>query len=236
MVRKPAQEAAKKKAAKQKKILVVLLVALVVALVYGYMTLSGGHSSSQPVSATPESQTTPASSIPGGGTPPATPAAAGLDLTPDAALTSFADLGRKDPFFDKGPNGSTSTSTTSTNSDSSGSSSSKSGGSSKPSQPSAPLTGAVISLNGTKLSLAIGSAFGHAPGLSGVSLFRLVSVTKTTAVVGVVGTTQQFTLHVGRTLTLAQTGGWTYNLVLEPLGSAAPMTVQTQTTTTTGGH
>ena len=96
-----------------------------------------------------------------------------------------------------------------------------------------PLTGAVISLNGRKLALAIGATFGHAPGLSGVPLFRLHSVTPKSAVVDVVGTQQHFTLHVGKPLTLEQDGGWKYTLILEPLGSAAPMTVQTQPTFTT---
>jgi hypothetical protein len=88
----------------------------------------------------------------------------------------------------------------------------------------------VISLNGDKLPLAIGATFGKAPGLSGVPLFRLVKVTPKTALIGVVGTKQQFTLHVKKPLTLQQYGGWSYTLILEPLGSAAPMTVQTTTT------
>jgi hypothetical protein len=90
----------------------------------------------------------------------------------------------------------------------------------------------VISVNGDKFALALGTEFGHAPGLSGVSLFKLLKVTPKTAVIGVVGTKQQFTLHVGKPLTLEQDGGWTYKLVLQPLGSPAPMTVQTTTTTT----
>jgi hypothetical protein len=89
-----------------------------------------------------------------------------------------------------------------------------------------PLTGAVISLNGDKLALAIGTKFGQAPGLSGVPLFKLLKVTPKTALVAVVGTKQQFTLHVKQPLTLQQYGGWTYTLILEPLGSPAPMTVK----------
>ncbi len=93
----------------------------------------------------------------------------------------------------------------------------------------------MISLNGDKLALAIGATFGHAPGLSGVPLFKLVKVAPKTALINVVGTKQQFTLHVKQPLTLEQYGGWTYTLVLQPVGSPAPMTVQTTTTTTTTG-
>lgn len=234
MAPKAAHEAAKKKAAKQKKLLMVLAVPMLAALVYSYTTLTSLGKKPQ-VSASQAADTTPASSIPtaGGTTTPVTP---GVAAAPVGSLYSFTALGRKDPFNDQGPTLSASSST-SGKASSTGSGKSKgkssSGSSSKSTQPAAPLTGAVISINGTKLALALGAQFGHAPGLSGVSLFRLDKVTTKTALIGVVGTKQQFTLHARRPLTLAQAGGWTYTLILEPPGSPAPMTVQTTTTT---GH
>jgi hypothetical protein len=219
MARKSAaHDAAKKKAAKQKKRLIFLALPLCGALVYAYMTLTSLNSKPQ-VSDTPAAQTTPAGSIPADGS--AATITPGVTAPPVGAVGSFVALGRKDPFHDNGPHA-----TTGGSSAPKKTAPSKGGSSSKTKQPAAPLTGAVISLNGQKLSLAIGTAFGHAPGLSGVSLFRLITVSARSAVVGVVGTRQHFTLHVRRPLTLAQNGGWTYTLVLEPLGSAAPMTVQ----------
>jgi hypothetical protein len=232
-----AHEAAQKKAAKQKKRLLILAVPMLAALVYAVMTLMNlGSKPASPVSATPASASAPAGSVPTANAP-VTPGVATAAIMP---LRSFTLLGRRDPFHDHGPNpnaqassGSSSSGAKSGGKSQTGKGNSSGGGSAaKP--PAAPLTGAVISLNGDKISLAIGATFGHAPGLSGVSLFRLVKVTPKTALINVVGTKQQFTLHVGKPLTLEQYGGWTYTLILEPLGSPAPMTVQTTPTTTTG--
>jgi hypothetical protein len=217
--KKAAHEAAMKKAAKQKKMLMVLALPMAAALVYAVTTfMSLGHKPQ--VSATPAAATTPAGSIPTAGSP-AAPVVPGVAAIPVDAFHSFTLLGKKDPFHDHGPN-----SGAANGKKKSKSKSSKKHGVTKPKQPSAPLTGAVISLNGDKLALAIGAKFGKAPGLSGVSLFRLVHVTSTSALVAVVGTKQVFTLHVKQPLTLQQYGGWTYTLILEPPGSAAPMTVQ----------
>jgi hypothetical protein len=237
MAPKAAQEKAKKKANKQKKLLIILVVAMLGALVYAYTTMSSLGGKAQ-VAATPAASA-PADATPTGDATdaPVTPGIAASAVVP---LGSFVALGRKDPFNDRGPkpgtgSGSSSTSSTSSKptkpSKPSSGKGSGGGSGSQPKPPSVPLTGAVISINGKKLSLAIGAEFGQAPGLSGVSLFRLEKVTKTTALIDVVGTTQSFTLHVKKPLTLQQTGGWTYTLILEPLGSAAPMTVQPTTTT-----
>ena len=226
-----AHDAAKKKAAKQKRMLMILALPMAGALVYAYMTLTSLNSTPK-VSGTPAAQTTPAGSIPTGGSTAAT-VTPGVTAPPVGVVGSFAALGRKDPFHDNGPHATSAPSSSSTPSKSSGGKGSGgkgSGSSSTSKQPAAPLTGAVISLNGQKLSLAIGTSFGHAPGLSGVALFRLLRVSPKFAVIGVVGTQQRFTLHVRRPLTLQQNGGWTYTLILEPLGTAAPMTpVQTTT-------
>jgi hypothetical protein len=233
MAPKAAHETAKKKAAKQKKILMVLALPMLGALVYAYMTLSslGGHPKP---SAAPAAASAPAGDTPTSAGTPVSAVLPGIVTPPVGSLQSFTGLGMKDPFFDHGPNPSAAPPSNGNKtppkkgSDKGGN---NSGGGPKGKQPSVPLTGAVISINGKKLSLAIGAEFGQAPGLSGVSLFRLEKVTKTTALIDVVGTTQSFTLHVKKPLTLQQTGGWTYTLILEPLGSAAPMTVQPTTTT-----
>ncbi len=218
MAPKAAQERANKKAAKQKKLLILLALPMLGALVYAYTTMSSLGGKPQ-VAAPPTAATAPAGSTPTAGTPaaPVTPGIAAVQVTP---LNSFTTLGVKDPFHDHGPNPGATPKPKSTSGKTKGKSSS--GSTSK--QPSAPLTGAVISINGKKLALALGAEFGQAPGLSGVSLFRLVKVTPKTALIGVVGTQQQFTLHVKKPLKLEQQGGWSYTLILEPLGSAAPMT------------
>jgi hypothetical protein len=247
--KKAAHEAAQKKAAKQKKVLMVLALPMLGALVFAVMTFMNLGKHPGDVAATPASATTPAGSVPAAGTPTdgtaAAPVTPGVAVVPVDAFRSFAALGRKNPFHDHGPNlnagsdsgGNGSNSSNNNNADSKNKNGKGSGGNggggSTSKQPAAPLTGAVISLNGDKLAVSLGSTFGKAPGLSGVPLFRLVKATAKSALIGVVGTKQQFTLHVNRPLTLQQYGGWTYTLILEPLGSAAPMTVQ-QTTTTTG--
>jgi hypothetical protein len=243
MAPKAAQEKQKKKAAKQKKILMILALPMIGALVYAYTTMSslGGKTvvAEKSAASTTSAGSTPTASA----TAPtadtaAAPVTPGIAGVPIVALHSFTALGQKDPFHDHGPQSGAGSGASSGSSSAKGNGkgSSSSGGGSTSKQPSAPLTGAVISLNGDKLALALGAAFGHAPGLSGVSLFRLVKVTPKTALIGVVGTHQQFTLHVNHPLTLQQNGGWTYTLILEPLGTAAPMTVQPTSTTSTTIH
>jgi hypothetical protein len=226
MAPKAAQAAAQKKAKRQKKLLLVLAIPAALAMYFAVHTFMTLGSKPAPVSATPAASTTPVSSIPSP-TSTGTPVVAvtpGIAVLPASTLNSFISLGRKDPFHDHGPH---------TNADtSSGGKHPGSGKGGKPgSGPTAPLTGAVIELNGKKLALALGASFGHAPGLDGVWLFRLGHVTSRSAEISLVGTNQHFTLHVGRPLTLAQDGGWQYTLLLEPAGSAGPMTVQTTTTT-----
>ena len=209
-----AQQAAQKKAKKQKKLLVVLGLGLVVALVFAATTLM--HLGSKPVAATP-----PAATAPDGSTPAPNDIAVvipGIAAAPAGPLHAFTAFGRKDPFNDGGPSG------VATPTDSSKNPSGKGDGSG--STPKPPLTGAVISINGHKLALSLHAEFGHAPALSGVWLFRLVKVTPTTALIAVVGTHQQFTLHRRTPLTLQQNGGWRYTLILEPVGFGVPMTVQ----------
>lgn len=241
MAPKAAQAAAQKKAAKQRKMLALLAIPAAGAIFFAVHTFMGIGSHPSPVAVTPAADTTPAGAIPSGtSSNTAAPVTPGVVAPPVGSLRSFVALGRKDPFHDAGPKASSASSSSSSKIADAGSGSksgsksgSGSGSGSNSKQPPVPLTGAVISINGNKLNLALKAKFGHAPGLTGVSLFRLVSVTRTTAVIGVVGTTQRFTLHVRQPLTLQQSGGWRYTLLLEPVGSMT--VVQSNTTTTSGG-
>ena len=239
MAKKAArQEAAQKKAAKQKKILILLGLLLVGAVVFAVITLSKGSGGSTPAAATSAGDTTPTGSISAG--TPAAEITAGVTMPTDGSLRSLLGLGRNDPFHDGEPGQSSSSGSTSScgcsgsqsdthcryaaASNASGNDAvavveCKKGNGKWALGGTRPLAGGVISLNGTKLAVALGTEFGHAPGLSGVALFRLVKVTAKTAVIGVVGTQQRFTLHVRQPLTLEQDGGWTYTLILEPVGS-----------------
>ena len=228
MAPKAAQEKAKKKAAKQKKILIILAVPMLGALVYAYTTMSGLGGKAQVAA-------TPAASAPATATADTTdaPVTPGISASAVVPLGSFIALGRKDPFNDHGPKAGSGSDSSSNDSKSTKTPKSKGGdggNGSQPKPPSVPLTGALISINGEKVAVAVGGTFGQAPGLSGVPLFRLNEVNKKSALISVVGTKQHFTLYTKQPLTLQQTGGWTYTLILEPVGSAAPMTVQPQPT------
>ena len=217
MAKNAAKKAAQQKAKKQKKVLIGLGLVLAATLVYAVMTLSHLGGSPQSAGTPAATATTPDGTAPTGS--PVSAVIPGVAAASADSLHSFTAFTRKDPFNDGG------TSAAKAPPDSSnGGKPCGCGSGSK--QPPVPLTGAVISLNGHKLALSLGAKFGHAPGLSGVWLFRLVKVTQHTALIAVVGTHQQFTLHVRSPLTLQQDGGWTYRLILEPPGSAAPMTVQ----------
>ncbi len=228
MARKTAQEAAKKKAAKQKKVLIGLALLLVVALVYGYMSLSHGSSpASSPASATTSATTTPAGSP--GSIPSGTPAPTvtpGIAAPTVVALRTFTALGRKDPFHDDGPSASDGSSTTTTpaSTTSTPATSSTIHDSLPTSKKSSGRpTRAVISVNGKKLTLAPGAKFGHAFG-SSVPLFRLLKVSATRAVIAVVGTQLQYTLNVGLPVKLTHTGAPKFTLILERVRPTAPKT------------
>ena len=112
--------------------------------------------------------------------------------------------------------------------------------------PAAPPTSAVISVNGTAESVAAGASF---PASS--PLFQLLSLTKNTAKVTVIGGSYasgaaSLTLTANKSVTLVNTAdGTRYTLLLFPQGTAAPAaptantaapatTTPNQTTTTTG--
>ena len=233
-----AQKAAKQKAAKQKKVLIVLGVLLLGSLGYAVMTLS--HLST-PVSAAASPTATPA---PDGSTPTPTKTEVAAVVTPGIAappagsLRAFTAFGRKDPFDDNGPNlsGGSSTSTSSSSASTSKKSTiaDQTGGASasKPKQPSGRPTSAVFSINGKRTVLKIGAKFGHPSASSDAALFKLVALSARTktAVIVVIGTQQQYTLNIREPLTLAQTGGGKYTLILESVGSAHLGTIFDQST------
>jgi hypothetical protein len=173
----------------------------------------------------------------------------------DGQLSSFSLFASKDPFAQQlsddpttspsssgSPSGGSKGSSTRSSSGSAGSrggaGSSSSGGSA-----SAPTPGtAVISVNGTLYSVAVGNDFPDASSTdpSIQPLFHLVSVTAHTAKVSIVGGSYAngapaVTLQVNKPVTLMNTAdGTRYKLILKPVGTpvAAP-TASTSTTSTT---
>src|SRR5579875_3358105 len=271
MATKTANDAAKKKAAKEKKILVFLIVFLVVALGYAYKTLTKLRSASPPtpVAATTTTSATGTSTPAPASTPSSTPStgtgtpstssgttapSTGSDGLVSAAtpplgqgqLRTFTLFDSKDPFFANGPTAAEANDQSSTPSGSSSSSGGQT--SSKPAKPPAATetapTSAVISVNGVKGVVDVGSDFPVTTGSSN-GIFQLVSLTKTTARVAIAGGSYAsgaatLTLHVDQPVTLANTAdGIRYTLKLFPQGTSVPSPpagsggTQTSTTTTT---
>lgn len=155
-------------------------------------------------------------------------------------LASFSRFASKDPFSQQLSEGSTSSSGGS----SSGGSSSGSGGTpTVPQGPQGPSSSphpgtAVISVNGSLYTVAVGSDFPQATSAdpSATPLFHLVSLTSTSAKVSIVGGSYSsgaasVTLKVNKPVTLMNTAdGTRYTLVLKPLGTGVP----TSSGTTTG--
>jgi hypothetical protein len=173
----------------------------------------------------------------GGQTPTSTPsgslASAPAPVVADGQLTSFSRFASKDPFAqqlsdkDGTPSGSSSSSGGGGGS-SSGGGKSSSGGRGSASDPR-PGT-AVISLNGTLYTVAVGSDFPAASETdpSVVPLFHLVSLTAHTAKISIVGGSYAngapaVTLRENKPVTLMNTAdGTRYKLILKPVGTAVP--------------
>lgn len=215
-----------------------------------------------------------APSLGGGETPSSTSSSAGASLASsappkvqDGQLSSFSLFASKDPFAQQLSEGSASSApsssapSSSSSSSSSLSSSASSGGSkrassgggshgsSSPSSPvssaSAPTPGtAVISVNGTLYSVAVGNNFPDASSTdpSIQPLFHLVSLTAHSAKISIAGGSYAngapaVTLQVNKPVTLMNTADRTrYRLILKPVGTpvvvpAAP-TSNTSTTVT----
>lgn len=172
----------------------------------------------------------------------------------DGQLSSFSLFASKDPFAQQlsdNPDASSSSSgsspATSKSSSSRGSAATRSSGSSSSSggsgSASAPTPGtAVISVNGTLYSVAVGNDFPDASSTdpSIQPLFHLVSVTAHTARVSIAGGSYangapSVTLQENKPVTLMNTAdGTRYKLILKPVGTpvAAPA-APTSTTSTT---
>lgn len=158
----------------------------------------------------------------------------------DGTLTSFSRFASKDPFAQQISDEKSSSSS------SSGGSSKSSGGGKKPPSNSggtAPTPGtAVISVNGTLYTVAVGSNFPEASATdpSVVPLFHLVSVTAHSAKISIAGGSYSsgaatVTLLENKPVTLMNTAdGTRYRLILKPVGTAvaAPAPTSTNTSTT----
>lgn len=184
---------------------------------------------------------------------PGDPSAASSSGAPPVAngqLSSFSMFASKDPFSQQlsDDSGSSSSSSGSSAGSSSGGSSSGGGSSSSGSGGSAssPTPGtAVISLNGTLYSVAVGNDFPDASSTdpSIVPLFHLISATAHTAKISIVGGSYAngapaVTLQENKPVTLMNTAnGSRYKLILKPVGTAvaapAAPTAPTAGTSTT---
>lgn len=144
-------------------------------------------------------------------------------------LASFSRFVSKDPFSQQIVTGSGSSASGSGGSTgSTGSSESPSGGSSSG---SAPAPGdAVIAVNGTLMSVTVGTDFPQPSTAdpSAVPFFHLVSLTATTAKISIAGGSYAngavtVTLRVNKPITLKNTAdGSRYTLVLKPQGTIVP--------------
>jgi hypothetical protein len=206
----------------------------------------------RPTTTTAGTPTLAAPSLGGSETPSSTsssdPSLASSSAPPvaDGQLSSFSLFASKDPFAqqlsDKRAASSSSSSSGRSgggpSGGSSGGSSSSGGGSA-----SAPTPGtAVISVNGTLYSVAVGNNFPEASSTdpSIQPLFHLVSVTAHSAKISIVGGSYAsgaatVTLQVNKPVTLMNTAdGTRYKLILKPVGTAvAAPAAPTSTTSTT---
>jgi hypothetical protein len=160
----------------------------------------------------------------------------------DGTLTSFSRFASKDPFAQQISDEKSSSSSSS--SSSGGSSKSSGGGKKSPSNSggTAPTPGtAVISVNGTLYTVAVGSDFPEASATdpSVVPLFHLVSVTAHSAKISIAGGSYSsgaatVTLLENKPVTLMNTAdGTRYRLILKPVGTATPTATPTTTNTST---
>ena len=152
----------------------------------------------------------------------------------DGTLASFSLFASKDPFAQQLSDEKSSTATRSIPSTSGGSSSTPRGGgagSGAIGGGKAPAPGsAVISVNGTLYSVAVGTDFPQSSSTdpSIVPLFHLASVTAHTAKITIVGGSYAngaaaVTLTENKPVTLVNTAdGTRYKLILKPVGTAVP--------------
>jgi hypothetical protein len=254
MARKSSADTAKEKAAKQKKILIGLSVFLVLAMAYAgktMMSLNSGGSKPEAASVTttpaPTTATTPVTTTPAAtpslaapslAAPTATPTTDSSSGAPTTAgelvsavipkagvgqLQSFSEFSAKDPFAKPSSSGGKSGGTKTPPVTTPPPTTTPPPGGSGTKAPAAPPTSAVISVNGTSEAVAAGATFPAAN-----PLFQLLSLTKTTAKVTIVGGSyasgaSALTLTANKAVTLVNTAdGTRYTLLLFPQGTAAP--------------
>jgi hypothetical protein len=216
----------------------------------------------KPTTTTAGTPSLAAPSLGGGETPSSTSSSSGSSLASsappkveDGQLSSFSLFASKDPFAQQlsedaasspsssSPPSSSSSSSASSGGSKGGSSGGGSRGSSSPSSggsASAPTPGtAVISVNGTLYSVAVGNNFPDASSTdpSIQPLFHLVSLTAHSAKVSIAGGSYAngaptVTLQVNKPVTLMNTAdGTRYRLILKPVGT--PVVVPTAPASTT---
>jgi hypothetical protein len=253
--KKKRQDAFKAKEKKQKIILAVggvLLVGLMAFQVPRVMKQM--HRGSASASAVPATVSTPTSTSPTpslaapttqtGSSSTGSGSASVISAEANATqgqLASFSRFESKDPFHQQvaesataattaeAAPGSGSGSAPATTGSGSGSTGSGASGGTQP----AP-GGAVISINGTPMTVSVGSDF---PAAS--PLFHLLSATPTTAKIAIAGGSYSsgaasVTLHVNKPVTLMNTAdGTRYRLILEPQGTPVPAEAAPTSTATT---
>ena len=226
----------KAKARKQKIVLAVLAVVLLGVLVFQAPTILGlfGGSSSE-VASEPASSTSPAPAAPAAPAPgakaPATPPAAGSavlvdsDVAPQPTqnqLVTFDRFESKDPFAQQaeGNSNGRDASPSAAPSESGPVKKAEPAPEPAPSAPTAPVRTAKISVNGVSAQVAVAGTFPE-----GEPIFKLMSLTKTSAKIGIVDGTYAtgsaaITLKKGgKPVTLMNTAdGTTYVLRLVSIG------------------
>jgi hypothetical protein len=253
--KKKRQDALKAKEKKQKVIAAVggvILVGLLVFQVPRVMKqMNRGSGGPPPVPQTVATPTTTAPTLEApttmqGGSPGSSTSTALITSSAGGAthgqLASFSRFESKDPFAQqvKADGDSTSSAGGGSGSSSSGGSASGGGsgsgagsssGSGSGSTGSEPAPGtAVISVNGTLMSVTVGSDFPQpsTSDPSAVALFHLVSLTKTTAKISIAGGSytsgaSTVTLRVNKPVTLMNTAdGSRFKLILKPQGTSVP--------------
>jgi hypothetical protein len=162
----------------------------------------------------------------------------GSDAATQGQLASFSRFESKDPFSQQIKDSETSSSSSSSSSSEGSGSKSDSSGTSNPgsgSTASQPSPGsAVLSVNGTLMSVSVGTDFP-----AGTPFFHLVSLTSTTAKIAIAGGSYTsgaatVTLRVNKPVTLMNTAdGSRFKVILKPQGTPVPGEGDTTSTTPT---
>jgi hypothetical protein len=251
-------ESLKAKQKKQKIVAAVLGVVMLGLVAFQFPKVMKHLNQKPPVSTAATSTTpagTPSLAAPtlGGSEQPAAAATSGSgaltsgDVPPpatDGQLASFSRFASKDPFAQQLSDDATATGGGGGSGSSSGGSSPSFGGSSGSGSSGVQSPGpgsAVISVNGTLMSVAVGTDFPQptSSNPSAQPLFHLISLTAHSAKISIVAGSYSngaaaATLYVNKPLTLMNTAdGTKYRLILKPQGTAVPGAAGSGGTSTT---